>query len=343
VILTTTIKDVAKYAGVSSATVSYVMNNNSDEVGYATQQKVLEAVKTLNYHPNANARSLKSNFTQNIGVIMLHTEIKQLLLDSWTIQLLAGILDVSRELGYSVLIDFIVEWNEENYARIFRQKKTDGTIILGAAIDDKIVEKLTADKVPHLFIDRYTEDTKTNCICVDNEGGAKKAVQFLASLGHRKIAYIGGTEEFSSGFYRKKGFCEAMEELNLPLDLNYMQSGKWVEESGYNSLMQLFALDSPPTAVFCANDRIAIGVLQAAQENKILVPKQLSVIGFDNNQFSAFTTPQLTTLAVPIYEMGKFAANQIIAINKGKKCFRKEVFETQLVIRDSTASPVYPE
>ncbi len=335
----TTIKDVAKYAGVSPATVSYVINNNSDEVGYLTQQKVLEAIKTLNYQPNVNARSLKSNITQNIGVILMHTEIKQLILDPWTMQLLAGILDVSRELGYSILIDFIVEWNEENYARIFKQKKTDGTIILGAAIADKILEKLTSDRVPHLFIDRYTEDTKTNCICVDNWGGAKKAVQYLSSLGHRKIAYIGGTEEFSSGFYRKKGYCDTMNELNLAYDSNYICSGKWTEESGYNSLIRLFALDSPPTAVFCANDRIAIGVLQAAQDKKIDVPKELSVIGFDNSQFSAFTTPALTTLAVPIYEMGKFAANQIIAINKGKKFFRKEIFETDLIIRDSTAIP----
>jgi DNA-binding LacI/PurR family transcriptional regulator len=336
----TTIKDVAKYAGVSPATVSYVINNNSSEVGYLTQQKVLEAIKTLNYHPNVNARILKSKITRNIGVILLHTEIKQLLLDPWTMQLLAGILDVSRELGYSILIDFIVEWNEENYARIFWQKKTDGTIILGAAIADKIFEKVTVDGVPHLFIDRYTDDTKSNCVCVDNEGGARKAVQYLASLGHRKIAYIGGTEEFSSGLYRKKGYCETMGELNLPVDSDYICSGKWSEESGYDSLIRLFALDSPPTAVFCANDRIAIGVLRAAQDKKINVPGQLSVIGFDNSQFSAFTTPTLTTLAVPIYEIGKFAANQIIAINKGKKFFRKEVFDVDFVVRDSTASPM---
>ena len=335
----TTIKDVAKFAGVSAATVSYVINNNSNEVGYITQQKVLEAIKTLNYQPNVNARSLKSKITQNIGVILLHTEIKQLLLDPWTMQLLAGILDVSRELGYSILIDFIVEWNDENYARIFQQKKTDGNIILGAAIADKIFERVIADRVPHIFIDRYTDDTKSNCICIDNEGGARKAVQYLASLGHRKIAYIGGTEEFSSGLYRKKGYSETMKELNIPLNPDYICSGKWAEESGYDFLIRLFDLDSPPTAVFCANDRIAIGVLRAAHDKKINVPGELSVIGFDNSQFSAFTTPTLTTLDVPIYEMGKFAANQMIAINKGKKFFRKEVFDVEIVVRDSTAAP----
>ncbi|MGE5583315.1 MAG: LacI family DNA-binding transcriptional regulator [Bacillota bacterium] len=339
VIPTTTIKDVAKYAGVSQATVSYVINNNMNEVSYSTQQKVLEAVKILNYHPNANARSLKSKNTRNIGLVMLHTETKQLLEDPWTIELLAGIADISREAGYSIVIDFIMEWTEETYSRIFRGQKTDGTIILGAAISDRIDEKLTADKVPHIFIDRYTEDTKKNCICIDNEGGAKKAIHHLASLGHQRIAYIGGDGDFASGIYRQKGFYEAMNELNLPIEPAYILSGKWSEESGYNALVQLFNLVVPPTAIFCANDRMAIGVLQAARVQKIKVPDQLSVVGFDNSQFSAFTTPPLTTLTVPIYEMGKLAANQIIAISNGKKFFRKEVFDVNIVIRNSTAPP----
>ena len=339
VIPTTTIKDVAKYAGVSQATVSYVMNNNTDEVGYSTQQKVLEAVKILNYHPNANARSLKSKNTRNIGLVMLHTETKQLLEDPWIIGLLAGIADISREAGYSIVIDLIMKWNEETYSRIFRGQKTNGTIILGAAISDKIGDKLTTDKFPHIFIDRYTEDTKTNCICIDNAGGAKKAVHYLASLGHQRIAYIGGIGDFASGLYRKKGFTEAMKELALPINPAYILEGKWSEESGYNALFQLFDLEIPPTAVFCANDRMAIGALQAAYDRKIKVPDQISVMGFDNVQFSAYTTPPLTTLTVPIYEIGKFAANQIIAIDNGKKFFRKEVFDVNIVIRDSTAPP----
>lgn len=335
----TTIKDVAKYAGVSPATVSYAINNNLDEVGYSTQQKVLEAVKTLHYHPNVNARSLKSKMTRNIGLVMFHTENKQLLDDPWTIELLAGIADTSRELGYSIVIDFVMEWSEEIYSRIFRGKKTDGSIILGASIADQIGKKLTADKVPHIFIDRYTEETKTNCVCIDNEGGAKKAVRYLATLGHQRIAHIVGEGEFSSGLYRKKGFYEAMKELNLPIRSEYIVSGKWTEESGYNAATQLLSLELPPTAIFCANDRMAIGVLQAAGDKKVKAPDQLSVMGFDDARFSAFTTPPLTTLTVPIYDIGKFAANQIIVFNKGKKPFPRTIFDVDIIIRDSTAPP----
>lgn len=332
-----TIKDVAKYANVSPATVSNVLNNNTSEVGYRTRQTVLKAIKELNYTPNINARSLKRKTTQNIGVVMLHTEPKQLL-DPWTSQVVSGIVDVSREHGYSVYLDFVEELSDEQYSRIFREKKTDGVIILGAAIDDEICTKVEKDKVTHVFIDRYTEETKTNCVCIDNKGGAITAVNHLFSLGHRKIAYIGASPVFSAGLYREQGYLEAMQKLGCPLRKDYICRGNWTEKSGYDALLKLLQTADPPTAIFCASDRMAFGALQAAQDKGVKVPDELSIMGFDNIQFSAYTSPGLTTLSVPMYEMGKFAATQIIAMNQGKKYFRKEVFKVQLVSRESTAA-----
>lgn len=334
-----TMKDVAHRAGVSLATVSNVVNNNNDEVGYATKEKVLQAIRELNYHPNTNAQSLKTKTTRNIGVIMLHTEPKQLL-DPWTSQVVSGIVDVAREMRYSTIIDFVDDLRDEHYNRIFKGNKFDGAIILGAAIADTIGDRLTRDRIAHIVIDRYTEETKTNCVCIDNEGGAVKAVEYLAGLGHRRIAYIGGLIDFAAGRYRETGYRQAMIRLGLEMHEGYIQLGTWTEETGHQALTRLLALTPAPTAVFCGSDRIAFGAMQAARDADVPVPDRLSVMGFDDIIFSSFTSPPLTTLAVPMYSIGRIAANQIIAMSKGKAFFRKEVVGVELIVRGTTKAVV---
>jgi LacI family repressor for deo operon, udp, cdd, tsx, nupC, and nupG len=324
------IADVAKLANVSTATVSRVISN-SGSVKSETTAKVLEAIEKLNYQPNLLARQLRRLETKTILVIVPD------ITNPFFSNVLRGIETVAIENGYQVILgdtDNHVD-RESGYLNILRQKKADGTILLTARSDQHLLEEI-ASEYPVVLACEYFEGSKLPTVSIDNISSARKATEYLISLNHKRIAHISGPLEVVVGRDRLRGYHQAMIQHSLPVEPFLVQEGDFSYESGFNLMMKLLALKNPPTAVFAANDEMAIGAIKAIKSKGLKVPDDLSVIGFDDIKFASIFEPALTTIAQPTFEMGKKAIELLLKlINNGELEKDQYILEDKLVVRDS--------
>lgn len=335
-----TINEIAKKAGVSKATVSRVLNN-SKPVNEALRAKVLKVIEETNFRPNALARSLSLNKTRIIGVIIPE------LANPVFSRIISGIETVTRSKNYSLMItatDFDIDV-EINHINLFKDKGVEGLILLTDIINDELQEALASFGKPIVMIGSDCSSDEIPNVTIDNFKAAYEATQYLINLNHKSIAMIRGplTDRYS-GNLRFEGFKTALEENHLYLD-TLVKVGKYSFEHGYQAMTQLLAENKMPTAVFCANDLMAIGALKCASDNEINVPDQLSIIGFDDIEIAAMYTPSLSTVHQPFEEKGKLAAT--ILINRieiasddseqiEKEIPLREILPHQLIIRKST-------
>lgn len=320
-----TIKDVAKLAGVSIATVSNVINHNGN-VAQETQTKVLEAIKTLHYIPNYVARSKKTQLVNSIGVIA------ELLTSALSASIISGISAYCDQNQYSLtlsnmhigsLIDYTKDFryeplksNEkflqklERSLRCVQDNSIRGLIYIGAHPRD--VSGLLAHlPIPVVNVLCCAKDSSYNLL-TDDVQGARLATEHLISLGHQKIALISGPLNSISAHRRLQGYQSALMDHSLTLYPEYIRTGAWLYEDGYDACRALFSLPEPPTAIFAMNDMMGIGAVNYAHDHGIPVPGKLSVIGFDNHEASMYAYPPLSSIDPQLREMGFSAAQLLI-------------------------------
>lgn len=317
------IKEISRLAGVSTATVSNVLNN-SPKVTVETREKVLKVIKETQYQPNTIAKSLKVKRTNTIGVISEDITVFN------TPEIINGIDEYSESCGFHIILNNLRLFKRlgNHYSgsakyhklivetvQVLLSRQVDGIIYIGAHSRDVtgLIENIS---VPLVYTYCYSGDLHYS-INYDDEEAAYKIIQYLIDAGHSKIGVISGRYDSFQSQARFKGCQRALLDYNLMFNPSYMQSGDWERQSGYELGKKLLELPDPPTAIFAMNDIMASGVVDAALEMKMAIPRELSLVGFDNRECSSFLTPPLTTMALPLNEMGKNAAEILIGLIAG--------------------------
>ena len=329
-----TMNDVAKAAGVSITTVSHVINNTRN-VESTTREKVEFAMQQLGYRPNSLARALRSGDTNTIGMIVPDVS------NQFFADFSRNIENYGFEENYSVILcnsDNDMK-KQSSYVDTLISKQVDGVIFISAGESSEDLKKLYQCKIPIVVVDRDVALEYADVVLLDNEEAGYEATQHLIQLGHRKIACISGPNDLTPSNARVHGYQRALDENHLQFNPNYLVSGDFTFHSGEIAMQQLLSLKELPSAVFILNDMMAIGAITAIRKAGMSVPKDISIIGFDNIQMSSAVTPMLTTVGQPIDEIAKISITQLIEKIRTKDHFQKNkriVLKAKLIIREST-------
>ena len=333
-----TINDIARLANVSKSTVSIVLNDKPG-VSEQTRKKVIEIVKKYNFNPNQLAQSLVGRKTKSIGLII--TEID----NPFFTKVMKGVYDTCSELGYSVLIGSseLSPNKEKEVIDNFKSKRLDGFIISplrGEGVDYQYLSNLLNENIPFVMI-RNVENNSINLVDIDNFKASYSAVSYLIELGHRNIAYFSGPIHSGHSVERLEGYKQALFDNNIKMKPEYIIAAGSYLPSGYKIGKQFFSnIKELPTAVFCYNDLVAIGLMNALNELGIDIPGTVSVMGFDNIDFSEYLKKPLTTINMPAYLIGKKATELLMKqISQPTELLNKKIMlDTNLVKRDSCTS-----
>lgn len=340
--------DIAKIAGVSRSTVSRVINNYSN-VPIETREKVLEIIKQYNYVPHASARTLAGKSNKIIGLFIIDIKKSQaeflISESSYFTPFISDIIDISSKKGYHVLVATVNKNKDYNSIQdLFMNKTINGGIFIGVKNDEPEISKLIElnynvaiiDQEIHSYNDIFSNSIIVN---VDNIGGAYDATKYLIELGHKNIAHIGGEKDKLSGTLRYEGFRKAMKDFGVPIRNNLIAFGDFTEESGYKVARKILGKEIP-TAIFAANDSMAIGAIKALQEMNLSVPEDISIIGFDDIAVARYMKPALSTVRMAIHQMASIATKNLISsIEENTKVKANYVVPVELVIRDTCSRP----
>ncbi len=330
--------DVARRARVSVATVSYVINDGPRPVSQATRERVLRAIRHLDYRPSEIARSLRLHRTRTIGLILPDTA------NPFYAALAKGVEDTGFARGYSVLLchsDYDAA-RERAYAEVLLAKQVDGVIYIQATSDVTAVQRLLQRRVPTVAVDREIPDLAIDCVVADNFGGSYAAARHLLQLGHRQNGCIVRSSALSNARERVRGYQAAMAEAGLVAAPDVLIAEGHGFADGQKAMRELLTLASRPTAVLVFPDLIAIGAMRAACDAGLRVPEDVSIVGFDDIPVSAFVHPALTTVAMPKGELGRRAAEVLLARIQSDQPGRppqRVILPTTLVVRESAAPP----
>lgn len=326
-----TIKDVAKRANVSVATVSRVMNGR-DRVSDATRKKILKIIDELNFVPNTMAASMVNKKTNMLSVVV--PEIQ----NPFYTAVIGGTVEVAKKEGFFTLVVSTNgdEAEEEEFLESFLGKNVDGIILIGT---HKEAEFYRSIRKPTILVDRYINDCGHDGVLIDNFRGAYEAVKHFTEYGHERIAIIDGEHDFNDGKDRYWGYWQAMHESGLKPDPKYHKQGGWAEEDGYRFTIELLKSEEPPTAIFAANNVICTGAIKAIRDMNLRIGEDVSLIGFDENELARFVRPQVTVVGRPMSEMGLQAAEMLIQKIRGAPAeqtkLKKVVLDVELIKRGS--------
>jgi len=329
---TVTIRDVAQAAGVSISTVSRVLNNKGD-VAPETYRKVQEVIDELGYTSSLAARGLRSHRVNVIGLIMPDVG------DSFSIQVMKGVNRAIAELGYDLVVYTGGEFKKESPA----DRERRFVSLLGGGIADGVIVVTPAATSfptvsPVVVVDPNVETHGCPAVIATNRDGALAAMEYLTSLGHRRIGFISGRLELQSAVRRLEGYKDGLARIGIPLDPDLVQTGDYTRQTGFACAQRLLNLADPPTAIFASNDQSAIGAIKAIYEAGLSVPDDISVVGFDNIPEVAYTHPSLTTVDQSIDKMGYIATEMLIRMIEGDPMELENGLykvSTRLIIRDS--------
>lgn len=326
------IKDVAKEAGVSIATVSRVLND-VDIVNEETKKKVLDAIKKLGYRPNIIARSLKTQKTKTIGIIIPDIS------SQFYPEVVRGAEDVSNIYGYNIILcnTDLDPVKETEYLQVLREKMVDGVLYMSNSLEQNVLETAKNLHIPIVLVETTDKEGKLPSVTIDNEKAAYDAVSFLIKKGYKKIGFIGMHEDaVNAAAYRYGGYKKALAENNLELNKDYVYFGGLKASDGYETASKLSG--KPDVDVmFCASDELAMGFINGLREKGISVPEDLSVMGFDNIYSSKIFYPKLTTVNQPMYDMGSVGMRLLIKVISSKKVDETHyILPHEIIERDST-------
>lgn len=333
-----TIKDVAKEAGVSISTVSLVVNNRP-YVSVEVRERVHAIIKELNFHPHRNARGLASKTSGNIGFILTENHFSQA--EPFYTKIFLGTEFEARKHRYYVLLTTVAPTRTEGeeIPRFLLEHNVDGVIVSGK-IHPSWVDELQSRNLPIVMIDFENPRYDLSSVMIDNASGIQKAMEYLTQSGHTQIAFVGGDIKHPSISARFSAYKIFLACKELPLDNRYVSVDQddTTAENGFIAAKTIMTMSpSKPTAILAANDAMAMGVMRYLQSAGYNVPDDVSVVGFDNIEASEQTSPPLTTLHVPKEEMGAIAVNRLVELMQStdKLTVRSSV-GVQLIVRDST-------
>ncbi len=331
-----TISDVARLAGVSTMTVSRVVNN-SGYISQATRERVERAVEQLGYVPNALARGLRFKQTKTIALIL--TDIT----NPFFTTVARGVEDAASEQGFNVIFCNTDEdeGDEGEYLNMLLQKQVDGILLVPARCSSESISLLQSRSVPVVVLDRRVPGVQVDTVRGDSEEGAYQLVRYLLGLGHHGIAVLSGPRSVSTATDRVDGYRRAMAEAGVRVDESMVHHDAFSQEGGYRMAKRALAAGPHPTALFAGNNFIAAGAFRALQEAGLKVPEDVSLVAFDDLAQSLAMEPFLTVAAQPAYEMGRRATELLLDRLAGEapaEC-REIVLPVTLVVRRSGAPP----
>lgn len=333
-----TIKDVAKMAGVSTTTVSHVINKTRF-VAKETEEAVLLAIKNLNYSPSAVARSLKVNTTKSIGMIVTTSEAP------YFAEIIHSVEEHCYRQGYSLFLCNTLNDPEKvkNHLEMLAKKRVDGLLVICSEYQQDSLDILSSfSSIPMVVMD-WGPNANTDVIDDHSFTGGYLATKHLIDCGHREIGIISGELSKTTARTRYEGFLKAMTEANLSVNEDWVLEGAFEPEDGYESMNKILKQDKLPTAIFCCNDVMALGAISAIAEKGLRVPDDISVIGYDDIHASRFYAPPLTTIHQSKRRLGKQAVNLLLEriSNKEEKSeqqYSRIDLQPELVIRKSVKS-----
>jgi len=334
-----TIKDIAKITGVSHSTVSRALGGNS-LISEETSARIRKVARELGYQPSAAARSLKTKRTRVIGVILNSID------DPFFSEILFGIEDAAQQAGYSLFIaaSQYDSLREQNIVQAMMEQRTDGVIICSSSFSADKGRQLLANKFPIVVVNYKANENFNYSIYHDDVDGSQQITSHLIQLGHKKIAYFGNSKSGRTSQDRLIGYQIEMKNAGLDIPSEYVfKVGGSEPALGKIGLEYFQKLSHPPTAIMCFNDMLAVGLLRACKIAGIKVPEDLSITGFDNITFSAYTNPSLTTLDQPKYSIGNEAALLLLDLLKNLEnsdnTHKEKILKGRLLIRESTTIP----
>lgn len=332
-----TSRDVAEAAGVSRTTVSFVLNDVQNiQISEETRQRVWEAARRLGYYPDASARSLASQRSGNIGVLLCRSA-DRVFSDVFLAEVLTGIHEVIHPRRYHILLEAIEDLTvPDAYIALVRSRQVDGLIISGPRTDDRQLRNLEAEGFPVVLLGRLPGSGLCQ-VDVDHRAAARTAVDYLLHRGHRRLAFISqGPPIYTATQARLHGYSETLSAAGLPRDEALIQHGNFSRASGYVAMQELLRLEQRPTAVFVGSDLVAFGALAAARDAGLRIPEDVAIVGFDDVPMAADMTPPLTTVHLPARLLGHTAAEILMRQMKGEAITQRTVLlDTYLVVRQS--------
>jgi LacI family transcriptional regulator len=329
-----TLEDIAEKAGVSRSTVSRVVNGHPS-VRDDVRQRVLQVIERTGYHPHAAARTLASQRSWMIGLV-LPRSVSTFFTDPYFPHLTQGIAQACNQYNYTLGLFLLgtKEDEEKIIPRVSRRGFLDGILVQTGQIGDQLIDRLLGSKIPVVILGRPAQHEEASYIDVDNVGGAYNAVSHLIRLGYQKIATIAGPPNNTTSLDRTAGYRRAMADHGRSVDASLVVEGDFTESSGYYAMQRL--LPAKPDAVFAASDIMAIGAMRAAREAGLTVPDDVAFVGFDDLPLAQFPAQPLTTVRQPIAHFGGSAVEILIdLIENGINPARRVIMVTELVIRES--------
>ena len=331
-----TSSEVARKAGVSRSTVSFVLNDVSDSgISDATKERVLEAARDLGYVPSAAAQTLASGKSRTIGLVICHAE--HIKVDAFIPQALYSLNEVCHQQGYRVLVETVEDVSHPDaYKELVLAKKIDGLVILNPRHDDRQLPEFIWEGFPIVVIGKIGVPDAV-WVDVDNEGAARAATEHLLGLGRTRIAHIPyGPDEYESVRARLKGYRSALEARGIAFDPSLVAHGNFSAESGERAMQEILER-ARPDALFCGNDMVAFGAMRAALDAGFAIPQDLPVIGFDDVPIAPYANPPLSTVHMPAAQMGRMAGRHLLDIIQGRRPERPHaVLDAELIPRESS-------
>ena len=327
----TSIRDVAKRAGVSTATVSHILNGTRG-VADETRAKVLSAVHDLGYRPSAIARSLRTKSTGTLGIIV--SDIS----NPFSTAVVRGIEDVARENSHNVILCNTdeSEARADHYLKVLLSKRVDGLILAPTGRLTSSLEMFSATGTPLILIDRLADGIALPYVGVDNVAGARGAVEHLIADGHRRIGVISGLPNVSTSSDRMKGYCLAFQSNGLDVISDYIHTGYSSVQGSLRVACDLIRMPKPPTAIFTTNNLMTLGALIAFQNLGVHCPNDIAILGFDDHDWAEIFSPPVSVVRQPMYEIGSTAARLLFRAIQGESLPpEKHLLQTELIIRGS--------
>lgn len=335
-------KDVALAAGVSEATVSRVLNGVGP-MREDTKQRVLQVVNELNYHPNAIAQSFARRRSGNLGVILPYVPKVHLFSTHYFAEILSGIGEAVQQKGYDLLLLFRSSEQALDYTSLYHSQKVDACIILGAsdsANSEQALQQLWEQKLPFCLVNQHFASQSFNEIDADHVKGSYDAMKHLLSKGYKRIAFLNGSLQYSNSRDRLEGYQLALKEAGLEFSADRVFMGNYSRTSGVQAAQLIYEQKDNIDAVFAANDRMAIGLMQGLRELGIRAGEDIAIVGYDDSDAAHLSDMPLTTVHVPFYEMGKIAAERLLkqVLGEQEKTLFQQKLATKLVVRKSCGS-----
>jgi LacI family transcriptional regulator len=322
-----TIKEVAKKAGVSIATVSRFLNKFP--LKEENRQRVESAIKELDYQPLLYARRLAGGHLDTFGLIIPGYE--GIFYSFYALEIIREVAAASSEKGIDLHLN--VFWNKDN----FKTSLVDGVIMADLIGNEEQMKRLLKEEIPLIVINRKVEDPQVNFVSVNNFKGAYEATEFLIQHGHKRIAHLTGDLRVQCAIDRLQGYKAALEKTGIEVNKDYIKVTNFSRKEAREKLEELTVLKDMPTAIFCCSDEIASEVLSFSEEKRIKVPEQLSVVGFDDNPHCLYGNLMLTTVRQPLRAMVSRAVGILIDNIAGKMDPQRVELDTELIIRDTVS------